>query len=446
MKLKLIITIFLSILFIQHHGYSQHDTHKQMSDSMNTMPGMKMPMDSMNKMTHSFSRNLPMNRNGSGTSWLPDSTPVYAYMTHAAKWNFMFHGAVWLRYNYQDIGNKGSRGGNQFDAPNWFMAMGQRKVGKRGLFVFNSMFSLDRLTVGGSGYPSLFQSGESWKGAPLVDRQHPHDLFSELAVGYTHMVNKDIDITAYIGYPGEPALGPTAFMHRISSFNLSSAPLGHHWQDATHITFGVATIGFRYKKIKLEGSSFTGREPNENRYNFDKPRFDSYSYRISYNPNANYSFQASQGFIKSPEELKPNEDVWRTTASVIESHPLGKNRYISSALIWGMNYSHQNYEHSVLFESNLQLSKLAVFGRYEFIQKDASELALTTFDEDRIFNINSISLGTSYIIFNQFNTNMTVGIIGSMQVTEKVLNPIYGAVPISGEVYLRINPAKMKMF
>lgn len=94
------------------------------------------------------------------------------------------------------------------------------------------------------------------------------------------MINKNVDITGYIGYPGEPAIGPTAFMHRISAFNNPDAPLGHYWQDATHITFGVATFGIRYKKFKLEGSSFTGREPNENRYNFDKPKFDSYSYRL----------------------------------------------------------------------------------------------------------------------------------------------------------------------
>ena len=117
--------------------------------------------------------------------------------------------------------------------------------------------SIDPITVGGSGYPLLFQTGESYHGSPLVNRQHPHDLFSELAVGYTQKINDDMDATVYVGYPGEPALGPTAFMHRISSINNPDAPLGHHWQDATHITFGVATLGFRYKKFKIDGSSFT---------------------------------------------------------------------------------------------------------------------------------------------------------------------------------------------
>jgi hypothetical protein len=200
----------------------------------------------------------------------------------------MFHGSLFLRYTNQDIFSAGSRGDDEFSAPNWFMTMMNRKIGEKGLLNATAMISLDRLTEGGNGYPLLFQSGETYKGEKLVDRQHPHDLFSALSIGYTQMLNKDIDITAYFGYPGEPALGATAFMHRVSAMNNPDAPLGHHWQDATHITFGVGTLGFRYKNFKAEGSIFTGREPDENRYNFDKARFDSYSYRLSFNPTENW--------------------------------------------------------------------------------------------------------------------------------------------------------------
>jgi hypothetical protein len=31
-------------------------------------------------------------------------------------------------------------------------------------------------------------------------------------------------------------------MHRPSQHD-PDAPIGHHWQDSTHITFGVATLG-----------------------------------------------------------------------------------------------------------------------------------------------------------------------------------------------------------
>ena len=264
--------------------------HKMSADSahMDHM-AMEHEMDSSRApMSHSFSLNLPMNRNGSGTGWLPDASPMYGYMLHSKKWMFMMHGNVVLRYNNQDVGDKGERGEEKVDAPNWFMLMGQRRVGEKGLFHFNTMFSLDAI-FGGDGYPLLFQTGEAYKGRPLVDRQHPHDLFSELSVAYTQSFTKDIDAFVYFGLPGEPALGPVAFMHRPSAMNNPDAALGHHWQDATHITFGVATLGFRYKIFKIDGSVFTGREPDEYRYNFDKPKFDSYSYRLTANPSPSWS-------------------------------------------------------------------------------------------------------------------------------------------------------------
>jgi hypothetical protein len=82
------------------------------------------------------------------------------------------------------------------------MFMAQKKVRQNGLFNFSLMMVLDSLTVGGSGYPLLFQTGESWKGKPLVDHQHPHDLFSELSAGYSHALTKKADVFVYLGYPG----------------------------------------------------------------------------------------------------------------------------------------------------------------------------------------------------------------------------------------------------
>ena len=217
------------------------------------------------------------------------------------------------------------------------MLMGQRKVGNRGLFHFSSMLSLDPVIEGGKGYPLLFQTGESYNGKPLIDRQHPHDLFSELAVSYTHAFSNQVDGFLYLGYPGEPALGPVTFMHRPSALDNPNSPISHHWVDATHITFGVATLGLRVGKVKLEGSSFTGREPNEERYGFDKPRFDSWSGRISYNPTSNWALQASHGYVKSPEELHPSENIYKTTASVVYSINANGNRMLNATALWGMN-------------------------------------------------------------------------------------------------------------
>ena len=305
------ISVFLSVVTFAQHDHEGHNTKadttakKQPQAQKDTVPHQhnlenKMSHDhnAMN-MSHAFSKNLPMTRNGSGTSWLPDNSPMYAYMFHTPKWMYMIHGNVFLRYNKQDLFNAGSRGGYKFDMPNMWMFMGQRNVGKNGLFHFSSMLSLDPITVGESGYPLLFQTGETYNGQPLIDRQHPHDLFSELSVSYSHALSSKSDLFLYLGYPGEPALGPVAFVHRPSGFFNPDAPLTHHWVDATHITFGVATLGYRYGNWKIEGSSFTGREPDENRYNFDKPRFDSWSGRLSYNPTTNWAFNFLTVFSNS---------------------------------------------------------------------------------------------------------------------------------------------------
>lgn len=446
MKRHILLIIILFFLFgktfSQHTGHHNHDT---INNKMNIENDSQ--LDSLYVMSHSFSENLPMNRNGSGTSWQPDYTPIYGYMKHLGKWNFMLHGNIYLRYTYQDINNVGTRGNKMLGAPNWIMLMGQRNVRKRGLFHFNGMFSLDRFTEGGNGYPLLFQTGESWNGKKLVDRQHPHDLFSELSIAYTHMVNKNIDVTIYIGYPGEPAIGPTAFMHRISAFNNPDAPLGHHWQDATHITFGVATFGIRYKKFKFDASCFTGREPDENRFDFDKPMFDSYSHRLTFNPTSYLSMQVSNAFLNSPEALESDQNIRRTTASICYNIMLSEQNHFTNTFVFGQNQSNdKSVTSSFLLESNLQLKKLAIYCRYEAVQKTAEDLALeSTFDIHEKIRVHAFALGTNYILATILNTNMVIGIQASVFKTKEILYNVYGKNPLSGQIYLRINPALMKM-
>ncbi|RYF67686.1 MAG: hypothetical protein EOO39_20785 [Cytophagaceae bacterium] len=415
----------------------QHDTMKGMDHD-------KMPMPGMN---HSYSLSLPMSRNGSGTSWAPDNTPMYMLTAPTKNGAWMFHGSMFLRYNNQQVNGKTARSGAQFDAPNWFMAMYNRQIGKNGLLNISAMLSADPLTVTERGYPLLFQSGESYKGQTLVDRQHPHDLFSGLTIGYTQHFSKKVDVFGYFGYPGEPALGAPAFMHRINALNDPDAPLGHHWQDATHITYGVATLGVRLDKFKVEGSAFTGREPDENRYDFDKMRFDSFSWRTSYNPNRSWAFQVSQGYLNSPELLHPDENIWRYSASALYASPVTpEGKYFTGALIWGMNHSsHGGNEHSFLAEGTRQLNKQAIYGRYEFVQKGAEELDLTQFPDDLRFGINAITLGVNRIVTTFKQTNLTVGMQGSLNITPADLRPLYGSKPVGFQVYLRVTPGLMKM-
>jgi len=399
-------------------------------------------------MTSQYSRDIPMGRDGSGTSWVPDETPAYAYMVNTGKWMTMVHGSFFARYTNQDLFKEGSRGGKQFDVPDWMMVMTQRKIGNGGLFSINTMFSFDPFLVGPGGYPLLYQTGESYRGKPLVDIQHPHDLFAELSANYTQKLAKDADVSFSFGDPGEPALGPPVFMHRLSAMDDPDAPLGHHYQDATHITFGVATLGFRYKDVKLEGSIFTGREPDEFRYNFDPMRFDSYSVRLSYNPTKELALQVSNGWIKSPEVLEPLQNVDRFTASAIYTKMLNDDSYLATTLVYGQNHYSDNEKTlpSILLENSLQLHKTAIYMRYEYVQKDAEELNLTDdFPYNPNFGINAITLGTNRILGTVKQTNITGGIQATLNVSPPALNALYGSTPVGFEVYIRINPALLKM-
>jgi hypothetical protein len=325
------------------------------------------------------------------------------------------------------------------------MTMMNHKVGKKGLFNATAMLSLDRLTEGGDGYPLLFQSGETWKGERLIDRQHPHDLFSALSVGYTHAINKNADVFGYFGYPGEPALGAVAFMHRVSSMNNPDAPLGHHWQDATHITFGVGTLGFRYKSFKAEGSIFTGREPDENRYDFDKPRFDSYSYRLSLNPTENWALQFSQGFIESPEALEPGEDVTRTSASVLYAKKLRMDDHFTAAAIWGLNSKHDDHkEHSLLLEGNYQFMKNALYSRYEYVQKSNEELDLGNGFPEKNFNIHAFAAGYNRRLTNFCKMELVGGTQFTIHGVDKDLQSLYGKTPVAFQIYLQLRPSLHK--
>ena len=423
-----------------------------------SMPGMAADSSGgrMMDMRNSFSKNLPMTRQGSGTSWHPDSSPMYMQMYQAKGWDVMLMYSVFLRYTSQNFNHSALRGDANFRANSYVMGMANHLVGQRGLFSIQAMVSADPLTVGGAGYPLLFQTGESWQGEKLHDHQHPHDLVSELAVAYTYAASPDVDLTAYLGYPGEPAIGPPVFMHRPSAANLPAAPLGHHWQDATHIQFGVATLGVRYRNAKLEGSLFTGREPNENRYRFDKPRFDSYSARLSVNPSDNVALQVSAAHLKSPEELEPADNVDRTTASVMHNANLDKGSILSTTAVWGMNRhsgsgEETTYSNSFLLESNLQASQFNLFTRLETLQLNYGELLLPALTDDAAHanrSVAALTLGASRYLAKTKAGWLDLGLTGTLNTyntDNTALVNAYGKNPLSFEVYLRFIAPRMSM-
>src|SRR2546425_12644007 len=209
---------------------------------------------------HAGPLGIPETRMGSGTSWLPDSAPLPAAHDTLGKWTVMAQGLGFLQYDWQG----GARGSNQIGPTTWAMGMATRQV-SGGHLQLRAMLSAEPWTIGRRGYPLLVQTGETYKGAPLHDRQHPHDLFMELAALYERSIARTVGVSLYLAPVGEPAVGPVAFPHRPSAAADPLAPLSHHWQDGTHITFGVLTAGRFTRSAKPAGPGLDGREPHEHR-------------------------------------------------------------------------------------------------------------------------------------------------------------------------------------
>ena len=253
------------------------------------MQGMDMPM------TGTLGA-YAMTREASGTSWQPDAVPHDAFHDALGGWELMGHALLNGVYDSQS----GPRGDTQWFVSGWLMGAARRDLDAGDVLNLRLMLSPEPL-MGDRGYPLLLASGETADGkTPLLDRQHPHDLVMEMSASYAHDIGQSDSVFLYAGYPGEPALGPPAFPHRASAMDIPEAPITHHFLDSTHITFGVATLGYVHDDWKLEVSRFTGREPDQQRFDFDAARFDSTSARLSWNPDANWSLQASWGFSEKP--------------------------------------------------------------------------------------------------------------------------------------------------
>jgi hypothetical protein len=392
---------------------------------------------------------MSMGTMGSGTSWQPSSGPMHMSHKVSGDWLLMFHYNVVAGVNSQG----GPRGVTKIESANWFMPMAFRKVGP-GTLQLRAMFSFEPFTFPPGGSPLLFQTGETYKGQALIDRQHPHDLFMELSAQYTVPIGDRSTWFAYFGYPGEPALGPVAFMHRSSASENSSAPLSHHLQDSTHISFGVFTSGFTYRWFKLEGSVFNGREPDDNRYDFDSHRWNSRSARLWFMPNKNWAIQASYGFLRSPEAQEPDADIHRATASVQYNKPFSRGNS-ASAFVWGRNHVSTPGEirnlNGYVAESTLNfLDKNYLYTRLELVDKnellraiDRARLGIT--DDHPSFRIGAYTFGGARDVLANEKLTVAVGSDLTFYSKPALLDPIYGTNPVSWKLFLRLRPGKMDM-
>jgi len=316
------------------------------------------------------------------------------------------------------------------------MVMAQHAEGQ-GTLTLRTMLSLDP-AMGAAGYPLLLQTGETADGkTPLVDRQHPHDLFMELAGVYSRPVGSATSAFLYVGYPGEPALGPATFMHRFSGMDDPAAPITHHWLDSTHITYGVITAGVVHGAWKVEGSVFKGREPDQHRWNFDRPKLDSWSGRVSWNPTVDWALQVSYGFIKSPEQLEPGVNQHRVTASASYNRPIRGGNW-QTTFAWGRNnFSPGPGLNGFLLESAVSLGRHTVFARAEDADKNELFQAPSPL-AGQTLNVAAFSLGYIYDIPLARHFALGLGGVGSKSVLPAVARPAYGGSPASFMGFLRL--------
>src|SRR3989449_4060519 len=387
---------------------------------------------------------IPEARMGSGTSWLPDASPMHAAHVVLGDWTLMLHGVGFLQYDRQG----GSRGSNQIGLVNWEMAAATRSL-SGGRLQLRGMLSAEPWTIGSRGYPLLVQSGESYQGAPLHDRQHPHDLFMELAALYERPVAQNLALSLYLAPVGEPAVGPVAFPHRPSAANDPLAPISHHWQDGTHITFGVLTAGVFTRTANVEVSWFNGREPNEDRTDFDYAgrHLDSYSARISLNSGPRWSLSGWYAYLKSPEGLHPDESLHRFGASALTTRPFGKGGLWASALIWGANdpLGSGRLSNSIVLESNLDLDGMnSIFSRAEYVRKSAEDLVVPAASAGAMYDVGALALGYHRVLPTGRGVAAGVGIRGAVNFVPASLEGVYGSrAPAGIALYLTLRPARV---
>jgi hypothetical protein len=388
----------------------------------------------------SFLGPYSMNREGSGTSWLPDTTPHAGVHQTYGEWMLMEHALINGVYDHQG----GPRGGDKAFVGGMVMGMAERTVGD-GTLGLRAMLSPEPF-MGPSGYPLLLATGETANGiTPLIDRQHPHDLFMELAGSYSYKLSPTSSVFVYAGLPGEPALGPAAFMHRTSGMDIPEAPITHHWLDSTHITFGVVTAGLVLDNWKAEASAFRGREPDQHRFDIEEPRLDSYSARLTWNPIRELSLQVSAGHLHSPEQLSPEVNEDRITASATYTQPFGQSDLWSTTFAWGRKMNHPgNTLDGFLLESELILNRTyTLFVRAERVAEDELLENVTAAMPDTatrmpVFTVNKVSIGGIYDVPVADHLKLGIGGLVSKYTLPSGLKPFYGSDPTSFMVFLRL--------
>jgi hypothetical protein len=420
------------------HSQHQHQHQHQHAPATPAPPPPVAPMDHSKmdhgQMDHGDMAGMDMKgddaaASGSGTSRLPGGEGMmHGLHLTPGDWKVMLHGYAWGTYSDQG----GPRGDKQAFVTSMAMVEASRDLGTTTKLQLRAMLSLDPL-IGKRGYPNLFATGETANGIPLVDRQHPHDFFMELSARIDQDLGGGVTGFLYGGPVAEPALGPSAFMHRRSAKLNPEAPITHHWFDSTHITFGVVTAGIATRTLQIEASSFTGREPDEERWGIDRPRFDSWSVRATWNPSPKWALSVSHGFLKSPEARDPLDNERRTIGAV---------HYADQRLSVTAAYSHKVHGGSghgaFLAEANWDITlRHALFGRVETVENEELFPEADPIFGGVDYRVSKATLGYAYTLpIGPFG--LSLGGSASVYAKPSVLDVPYGRSPKSFTLFAKL--------
>jgi hypothetical protein len=352
-------------------------------------------------------------------------------------WSWHLLGIARLSANDQG----GPSGRSVLESSNWNMVMAQRTAGP-GRLTLMLMNSAEPITLEEAGSPQLFQTGESFEGRALVDRQHPHDFFMNLSATWRLPLSSASAAWIQLAPVGEPALGPTAFMHRASAGENATSPLGHHWEDSTHITYNVATLGWGWRWLSLEASAFHGEEPDEERWNIDGGSPDSASGRLTLRFPGGWSGQVSHGYLHDPEGLEEG-DTRRTTASV--QYGAAGDGPFAATLLWGRNDEDHGVSDAWLLEAAYQATPADhVYARAELVEKDYHLLVFKGAEVvpaialPDVAEIGALTVGYLRDFGRRPDLRIGLGADLTAYSFPSDLEDVYGDFPVSFHVFLRL--------
>jgi hypothetical protein len=439
--MKAIPVAFLGLILTGGTATAQHEGHHPAATPAPApaRTPMTMPPPASTSPPPAATPTAPSAEKPAGTETVsanPDPMAMMEEMEPMDHWMTMVHGYAFMTVNRQG----GPSGDREFESQNHFMLMAMRSLWG-GKFSLLGTFTLEPATIPPRGSAELFQRGETYRSVLLIDRQHPHDLFVQIAAAWERPFSESAKMRLYLAPWGEPALGPVAFPHRLSASEDPTAPLSHHNQDSTHIAADVATVGLTASIFTLEGSVFHGREPDENRWDIEQGRLDSWSGRLTVRPTRELSFQISSGHLEHPESVEPGNQT-RSTASVTYQKSTAGG-FLAATAVAGRNQTPDGPEWGNLLEWTWKFAgKNFIYGRLESVNRDLYELMQKRQRPEGVPRqrtlVQAATLG--FVRDIAWIPKVETGLGGDVTVYSfsSRLDPVYGSRPVSVHGFARV--------